>query len=105
MERRGRVGEIVECAVPGDEASQRVVGHEVVALAAEAADEGAHADGEDVVSPEVAPDSGQLASGLYGLRARGDECRVEGTRRGTDEQIGGDALFVERAQHPRVQGA
>jgi len=59
------------------ETAQRIVGHQVVALAAQASDERAHADGEDVVAVQVAPDPAQGAGRLDGLGARCDERGVE----------------------------
>src|SRR3954454_9355486 len=76
----------------------------MISLAAEATEKRAHAHGKEVLALEVAPDAGELTSGVLGLGTRRDECRVERAGRGPDQHVGGDALFVEGAQHPRLQG-
>jgi hypothetical protein len=76
--------------VATDESTQRVLRHQIVAPAAQTADERAHTDWQDVVTAQVALDPPELAGRRDSLRSRGDGGRVERAGGGADEQGDGD---------------
>jgi hypothetical protein len=68
VKRNDRLGEVFELDVAAYVEAQCAIGHEVVALSAQAADERAHADREDILALKAAPDASELLGGLRGLR-------------------------------------
>jgi hypothetical protein len=103
MERNRSVGEVVGLDVPPGELAQPAIGDQVVAPAAQAADERAHADREDVLALKVAPDSAERLRRRCGLRARGDERRVEGAGGTSHQHVGHDVVLIERLEYPDLQ--
>jgi hypothetical protein len=84
----------LELDVPADELAQTAVGDQVVSAPAETSDECAHADREDVLALEAAPNPAQLADRRDGLGSGRDEGGVERPHRRCHQQVREDAALV-----------
>jgi hypothetical protein len=74
------------------------------APATQSADERAHADRKDVLAPQAVPDTRELVRSRDRLRRGRHERSVQRTRRRSHQYIGGDPPFVDRPQHPDLEG-
>jgi hypothetical protein len=74
------------------------------APATQSADERAHADRKDVLAPQAVPDTRELVRSRDRLRPGRHERSVQRTRRRSHQYIGGDPPFVDRPQHPDLEG-
>ena len=85
--------------------AQPAIRGEMVASPAEAPDECAHANREDVLALEVAPHPPELAGRRDGLWSRRDKGGAERPHRGCHQQVREDAALIQRVQHSHLHGA
>jgi hypothetical protein len=92
-----RVLETLDLEVAAQHPEHAGVGHEVVASPDEADEAGHGVDGKDLGAAHASPHLGELVGRLIGLRAGRDEGPVERAGRGPDDEVGRDAVLVQRA--------